>query len=884
MALINNGEILGKPNKDLILETAGHLYVKVRDVLYEVDYSKLNDVESLIGRAVEQNNTTQTEENSTEESKQETINLDDYITSDDLRRKLKNYVTTRSWEDVTQTQKALEDALLNGYTDSISPITVNTMQISVGSEQLQFEWVKSFIDSTPAEDALRVEDDGSVTFTPGYIKHYTLDGPSSVTPDNQKRSANDYWRWQILNQDCTEEKITLLLENDEAYYCYLVVPYKSVIGIQESNPDKEGTGLNGANISLSYNEVNDTFYSGEPTIFYAEKESPDDTKNGPGVFTKTGSGYFVYTQDAHEYNEGDEWYYMLYAIITNGVSNPSISTMNGFTEITPGQVRAYLFASPDGTSFLDLQNDKLKLGERLMYGDGKLLLNGVLVQRDGTGEQPITIFRGEWSAENTYTQNDVVTYTVDGNTVSYICKSTVTSETTPDLDTEHWGIYATGTKGDKGDSGQGAIGRFRKWNETDRYYDGKTVSLETEDADKDVYYLDYVAYYDDSSAAWTYWKCIGFDETTQNINIKPGSDAKIWVQISSFETLSTGTMLIGTDQGWYIDSGVIKHSSGNIEIRGDGTIIAGDVAYDKDGNPVLWEKIIDEETQEVIEEIPHNGFYVTKDGTMGSTVGELGRWVINTEGIHYTGSDSNNSATLYPNSFQIKFDGPLTDDEKSTGKNTINSEFRVNKEGYSAWVLQSVLHSGYFSTKYKETLPDSYYSVLSYNMPFCDGLYLNTEGFPNNFNFALRCDNGTIAGFKPAPYYITANNQMIHGELAENNNTLTNDYSYYWVNNTEEIPKSYPLLLPPNPKHGQYLKIIHMNKSKDLYIYPNTGQTIYSVRDGKTIEYVQTSSRIVLEFQYMDYMYIPTTTTEGSKINKTSIKQWFLFKYALSDT
>ncbi len=872
MALINNGEILGKPNKDLILETSGHLYIKVRDKLYEIDYGKLNDIDSLIGKAVEQATDSTSEDSSdSNNQQQEQINLDDYITSEDLRRKLKNYVTTRSWEDVTKTQKALENALLNGYTQTISPITVSTMQISVGSEQLQFEWVKSFTDMSVAESPLKLNDDGFVEFTPGYIKHYTLDGPSSVTPDNQSRSGNDYWRWQILNEDCEEESMILTLNNDEAYYCYLVVPYKSVLGIQESNPEKQGTGLNGANISLEYDTESGKYYSGEPTVFYAEKESPDDTKNGPGLYAKTGTGYFYYTQNAVEYNEGDEWYYMLYAIVTNGSSCPSISTMNGFTEITPGQVRAYLFASPDGTSFLDLQNDKLKLGERLMYGDGNLLLDGVMVQRDGTGEQPITIFRGEWSSVNTYTQNDIVTYTVDGNVVSYICKSKVTSDVTPDQDTEHWGVYATGTKGDPGEAGKsGAISRFRKWNETDRYYDGKTVSLETEDVDKEVYYLDYVSYADASSSSWTYWKCIGFDETTQNINIKPGSDAKIWVQISSFETLSTGTMLIGTNQGWYIDGGVIKHSSGNLELRGDGTIIAGDVTISDKGEPELGD----------------GGFYVTKNGTIGANSGIIGKWKIDSNGIAYAdstaGDKSTNFANVYPNSFWIKFDAPLTWDEVETETKTTKNEFKINSNNAEITEVPSgeirrILYGAYLSSVYTKTLPNSYANVLNYEMPACNGLYLNTEAYTSNYNFALNCGNGTIAGFKPAPYYITGSNQMIHTDEAENNDILLNEYSYYWVNNTSDMS----LKLPSNPKHGQYIKLIHMNKNKTLTIWPNDNQTIYSVKDEKTIEYVNTSSRISLEFQYLDYLYIPNGSGE---VVKTSIKQWFLYKYALSDT
>jgi len=37
----------------------------------------------------------------------------------------------------------LENALLEGFTESISPITVQTMQLIVGTENLQFAFIKS---------------------------------------------------------------------------------------------------------------------------------------------------------------------------------------------------------------------------------------------------------------------------------------------------------------------------------------------------------------------------------------------------------------------------------------------------------------------------------------------------------------------------------------------------------------------------------------------------------------------------------------------------------------------------------------------------------------------------------------------------------------------
>ena len=84
----------------------------------------------------------------------------------------------------------------------------------------------------------------------------------------------------------------------------------------------------------------------------------------------------------------------MYAVVTvSSVDDyPSIATMNGFTEITPGQIRAYMFSSPDGDSYLDLKNSKFKLGNDLMFEDGSLSLKGGLlaglvgVRDDNTGK------------------------------------------------------------------------------------------------------------------------------------------------------------------------------------------------------------------------------------------------------------------------------------------------------------------------------------------------------------------------------------------------------------------------------------------------------------------------------------------------------------------
>lgn len=66
------------------------------------------------------------------------------------------------------------------------------MQVTVGSEQFQFDIVKSFTDKTIADAPLYldVENEYRLTFNPCFIRHYTIDGPEAVQPDADK----EYWR------------------------------------------------------------------------------------------------------------------------------------------------------------------------------------------------------------------------------------------------------------------------------------------------------------------------------------------------------------------------------------------------------------------------------------------------------------------------------------------------------------------------------------------------------------------------------------------------------------------------------------------------------------------------------------------------------------------
>ena len=373
MALVNNATTIGTGGQNLVLETAGHIYVKVNERYYELDF-KNSGSEKLYGKPIVNEIVQPTEE----------VDLSDYITNDDLKKALKKYVTEKSWQDVMDTQSALQNSLLD-FEEAIKPITVQTMQVVVGSEELQFDWIYSFTqtkgpNNSFVDSPLYIDMDESSThynqlvWNPGYIKHYTFDGPEIVRPEDSLGSSysddqlKKYWRWYIKNSEGNDklEEINM----DGTFYVYLKVPHssgynkegldslKSLDSSESSessnNPDIKGNGIHYANLDLDKN--------GMPLQLV-----------GTGIYAKTGIGQVVYSSEAikfgpeHDETTGLNYYYLLYAIVTNSDGSPSISTLNGFTEILPGQIRAYIFATPNGDQYLDFLHGKFRIGSDTEY-------------------------------------------------------------------------------------------------------------------------------------------------------------------------------------------------------------------------------------------------------------------------------------------------------------------------------------------------------------------------------------------------------------------------------------------------------------------------------------------------------------------------------------
>ena len=314
MALINNGQILGTGSTDLILNTRGKIYVKVGDRFYELDFkNEGNNRESTVINNTTINNPEQ--------------DLSPYVTKKYLKAALGEYVTKRNWEDLMQTKESLENAQLEGFTESITPITVNTMQMVVGTQNLQFDFITSLKDDTIVSPGLYINESGQLVCPRGFIKHYTLFGPQSIKPET---SIEYYARWAINGDNGGDYTLLDLEEKDKPYYVYLRVNTTGYKDIIDDN--------------VTQNLV-------------------DDPKS------KNTGDWFVSTQ-SHAIDEEEGCAYLLVALITgSNTGGRSIGYLNGFTEILPGQITAYVFKTADGNQYLDFLNNKFRIGNNDQYID-----------------------------------------------------------------------------------------------------------------------------------------------------------------------------------------------------------------------------------------------------------------------------------------------------------------------------------------------------------------------------------------------------------------------------------------------------------------------------------------------------------------------------------
>lgn len=122
--------------------------------------------------------------------------------------------TKRRFRDAVETMKMLEDALLENFTSSITPITVQTMAMLVGDESLQFRFVNSYLQ--PIQYNITYNQETKQLSAPATIlQHMTL-GIDTITSD---RSKTEYKHWNIKGYTSP-----VLDQLSQQYYFYAKVP------------------------------------------------------------------------------------------------------------------------------------------------------------------------------------------------------------------------------------------------------------------------------------------------------------------------------------------------------------------------------------------------------------------------------------------------------------------------------------------------------------------------------------------------------------------------------------------------------------------------------------------------------------------------------------
>lgn len=297
----------------------------------------------------------------------------------------------RRWRDAQETMTMLEKAMLNNFSESISPVAVRTMQMLVGDEALQFE----FVGSIPSDDTTQhppvvnhvvkwKSDTRQLECPGGIIKHLTIDIPKDLTATHKPQ---EYHYWPI--DGFISDKLT---DGAQKYYLYAKVPQAG------------------------------------------------------------GKGEFSLETDAKSLLS-DGYYWLLMGVLGSEYGGKrNYVSLHGFSEILPGRITTERVVSSNGDSYFDMQNEAMKLGDRLEFntkGDNNLILRGTLVQSESGQIEHIGCFRGEWNASYTYYRGDEVTYfdekTKTTSTYRYY-NDTPMAGVAP-INTTYWQVIAQGSQG-----------------------------------------------------------------------------------------------------------------------------------------------------------------------------------------------------------------------------------------------------------------------------------------------------------------------------------------------------------------------------------------------------------------------------------------------------
>lgn len=319
-------------------------------------------------------------------SKLKQLESEEVVIEDNHREAIQ--FTKRRFRDAKETMSMLEASLLENFTQSISPIAIQTMQMLVGDESLQFRFVSSKTNPTQVSHTIKYDQETkTLKAAAGLIQHLTL-GVSSLSSSHK---PEEYLYWNV-----EEFESARLEDGSKKYYLYAKVSKttdKGVFFLSESA--KTLNGVDGHYFLLV--GVLNSEYNGERSFatLYGFTEILPGRVTTDRVVSGDGNSYFDMLANAMKLGDA-----------------------------------------------LDFNS----------AGDGKLRIKGTIVQSQSGQESYIGCYRGEYNASYTYYNSDEVTFTKDGNTSTYRMFSETPVKGVEPTNSLYWQVVAQGSKGADGTS------------------------------------------------------------------------------------------------------------------------------------------------------------------------------------------------------------------------------------------------------------------------------------------------------------------------------------------------------------------------------------------------------------------------------------------------
>ena len=295
--------------------------------------------------------------------------------------------TKRRFRDAKETMDMLNDLIEAGFdnfTGNINPITVQTMQMLVGDESLQYRFVNNTTNPSTVNHTFSWNNaTKKLSTAAGIIQHMTI----GIKNLSSTHSASEYKYWSV-----SAFESAALTDGSKKYYLY---------------------------IKASKTEATAVFLLSETAI---------------RIEQVTGYYHFLVGVLNSEYEDGRSFVtlYGFSEILPGRITTDRVVSSSGtsFFDLVANALKL---------------GDKLDFNTA---GDGKLVLKGTLVQSlDGETEQPVGCYRGQWDEELMYYYGDEVWYNSNG-VISYYryINQTPTMGNDP-TNTDYWQVLAAGVRG-----------------------------------------------------------------------------------------------------------------------------------------------------------------------------------------------------------------------------------------------------------------------------------------------------------------------------------------------------------------------------------------------------------------------------------------------------